>query len=137
MARLIPAIIQGFLISVFAFAFLIVPQIAPAAERSTAESRKSEMMANWPKSPSESWSITIGGRLYDNWATVQGIDLPKDTHPTYPKGLKAVQGMSRVGLPGRQGRVRNGVTFFRHQRRCQTFRPPARQDCPGHQTRLS
>ena len=88
MARLIPAIIQGFLISVFAFAFLIVPQIAPAAERSTAESRKSEMMANWPKSPSESWSITIGGRLYDNWATVQGIDLPKDTHPTYPKGLK-------------------------------------------------
>jgi hypothetical protein len=64
MAILIPAIItQGFLISVFAFAFLIVPQIAPAAELSAAQTRKSEMKANWPKAPSESWSITIGGRL--------------------------------------------------------------------------
>ncbi|MFQ5755299.1 MAG: cytochrome c [Acidiferrobacterales bacterium] len=31
------------------------------------------------------WTIDRGGQLYDNWAKVLFVSLPKTTHPSYPK----------------------------------------------------
>lgn len=33
---------------------------------------------------SQFWAMARGGQLYDNWASVQGVDLPEQTHPAYP-----------------------------------------------------
>jgi thiosulfate dehydrogenase len=46
-------------------------------------------MADWlrgrPGNPTDHWRMALGGRLYDNWAGAQGVELPGVTHPQYPK----------------------------------------------------
>ncbi|TDI65180.1 MAG: cytochrome c [Alphaproteobacteria bacterium] len=67
-------------------ALIGVPHGGASAEpAAAAHTHQSRTLAVWPKDPSESWSIAMGGRLYDNWAAVQEIDLPKKTHPAYPR----------------------------------------------------
>ncbi len=34
------------------------------------------------------WAMARGGQLYDNWASVIEVELPKDTHPSYPAAGK-------------------------------------------------
>lgn len=41
-----------------------------------------------PADETNIWSIARGGQFYDNWADVLEIDLPKETHPAYPKDGK-------------------------------------------------
>lgn len=41
-----------------------------------------------PDSPTEPWTITNGGQLYDNWAAVMMKGLPETTHPSYPAAGK-------------------------------------------------
>jgi thiosulfate dehydrogenase len=35
---------------------------------------------------SEAWAIAFGGKLYDNWMTVLGVEPPAGDHPAYPPG---------------------------------------------------
>ncbi len=37
---------------------------------------------------SDVWNVARGGQLYDNWASVLGKSLPKETHPAYPEAGK-------------------------------------------------
>ncbi len=34
------------------------------------------------------WAMARGGQLYDNWASVIEVELPKETHPAYPAAGK-------------------------------------------------
>ena len=38
--------------------------------------------------PTNIWNIARGGQLYDNWMAVLEADMPKATHPAYPKAGK-------------------------------------------------
>jgi thiosulfate dehydrogenase len=37
-----------------------------------------------PSNPTDQLALSLGGRLYDNWAAVQYQGLPEETHPLYP-----------------------------------------------------
>ena len=41
-----------------------------------------------PIDPSESWTLTAGGRIYDNWWETLGRPKPKGTHEAYPSSGK-------------------------------------------------
>ncbi len=37
-----------------------------------------------PASPSKAWTLSAGGRLYDNWMQALGVEGPRSTHPAWP-----------------------------------------------------
>lgn len=41
-----------------------------------------------PSDPSETWILSAGGRIYDNWWEALGRPKPKGTHPGYPVAAK-------------------------------------------------
>ena len=45
-----------------------------------------------PKEPSETWTLSYGGRLYDKWYTALGKDGPQTTHPSWPASNRNVSG---------------------------------------------
>ncbi len=46
----------------------------------------------YPDSPSQTWVMSFGGRLYDSWFEALGKDEPKTTNPAWPASNKAVTG---------------------------------------------
>ncbi len=41
-----------------------------------------------PSDPSDTWVLSAGGRIYDNWWEALGRHEPKGTHPAYPASSK-------------------------------------------------
>lgn len=41
-----------------------------------------------PANPSESWILSAGGRMYDNWWNALDVAEPEGTHPAYPEASK-------------------------------------------------
>jgi mono/diheme cytochrome c family protein len=55
-----------------------------AAAQEHDESYHADFIFGAPADPSQSWVMTRGGRLYDNWYATQGLDAPEDTHAAWP-----------------------------------------------------
>ncbi len=68
---------------------LVVPTVSSAQTQA-----KADYVRGKPISPSLSWQLSLGGRLYDNWAAQLGKSLPKSTHPAWPKSNKKTGGVT-------------------------------------------
>ncbi|MBZ8135324.1 c-type cytochrome [Afifella sp. IM 167] len=67
-----------------------------------------------PAEPSETWLISIGGRIYDNWWMALNRDAPEETHPGWPSSntqkagdvtwrCSACHGWDYLGADGQHG----------------------------------
>ena len=70
-----------------------------------------------PTDAADSWALSSGGRMYDNWWEALGRAKPKATHRAYPTSGEdtwtrqlAVQGVPRLGLQRTRRTVRAGVS---------------------------
>lgn len=78
---LLSALIAGTIVS--------QPAFADGEAQLDAVIASKDWIGGVPESPSETWMISFGGRIYDKWyAAVSAPMLPTQTHPAYPKDGK-------------------------------------------------
>jgi len=65
-----------------ALAFCFVAGAAAAQEHD--ESYHADYVFGAPEAPTMAWTLSRGGRLYDNWYATQDMDGPEDTHSAWP-----------------------------------------------------
>lgn len=47
-------------------------------------SRDRDYVSGAPADPSQAWTLSVGGRLYDDWMDALGVERPTTTHPAWP-----------------------------------------------------
>ncbi len=67
---------------------MLTAGVAFADPKSEHSEEEAEFVHGVPKSQSQSWRLSAGGRIYDNWWEALDRDEPKTTHPAYPKSGK-------------------------------------------------
>lgn len=59
--------------------------LGPASRASAEpEAPSRDYIAGAPAAPSDAWTLSAGGRLYDSWMEALGVPGPKTTHPAWP-----------------------------------------------------
>ena len=99
-----------------AFASVAVVLALPAgASDQKDESYHQDYIYGAPETPSESWMISLGGRLYDNWYDTLGVDGPARTHPSWPSSNTLHKGADTWRCKSCHGfdfRGADGISYF-------------------------
>jgi len=67
--------------------FFIFPTTLVAQDYAVSDEAE-DFESGAPAIESETWRLSAGGRLYDNWANAIDATLPEETHPSYPAAGK-------------------------------------------------
>jgi mono/diheme cytochrome c family protein len=62
-------------------------QYGPGSMMGTQQNPE-DLKTSWPKNKEMFDALSLGGQAYDDWAKLQGRELPKMTHPAYPAAGK-------------------------------------------------
>jgi cytochrome b/mono/diheme cytochrome c family protein len=92
--------------------------VALAIQQNAADQARDpqDYVISGPEDASDTWLISSGGRLYDNWYASIGRKGPAETHPAWPKANTTVSGDATWRCKschgwdymGREGRYRSG-----------------------------
>lgn len=100
-------------LGVTAIAACLLSGSAGAQSLEKDEAYHADFIFGAPSEPTEAWTLTRGGRLYDNWYATQDLDAPEDTHPLWPSSnertgavttrCKSCHGWDYRGADGKYG----------------------------------
>ncbi len=96
-----------------------VAAIMEAVQESAAGQAKDrqDFVVGGPEDATQTWLISSGGRLYDNWYAALGKKGPQSTHPSWPAANTSITGEATWrckschgwDYAGREGRYRSGA----------------------------
>jgi len=101
------------------------------------EDHQKEYVQGVPNVPTASWTMSSGGRFYDNWMAAQFVDGPEATHPSWPASntkksgattwrCKSCHGWDYKGASGKyaSGSYMTGITGVVHMQGSDPSRMP-------------
>ncbi len=63
----------------------LAPAFAPGSLGADEREQPSrDYISDAPANPTKAWTLSSGGRLYDNWMAALGVEGPDTTHPAWP-----------------------------------------------------
>lgn len=102
------------------------------------EDHQKEYVEGIPNVPTASWTMSAGGRFYDNWMSAQFADGPTVTHPSWPASntkksgattwrCKSCHGWDYKGVAGKyqSGSYATGITGVVHMQGTDPGQMPA------------